>query len=125
MRIEDLDAGTGPVVGRGESVRVHYVAALASGATLHNTRDGGLPSEIMIGSTKTICGFERALIGMRAGGQRRVFVPWRLAFGENGRAPDVPPRADLVFVIDLYLPADTAYEPGAPPVNPVFRGRGR
>jgi peptidylprolyl isomerase len=125
LRIEDLEAGSGRPVERGETVRVHYVAALSSGTTLHDTRDHGVPSEIIIGSTKTICGFEKALVGMSPGGQRRVFVPWRLAFGENGRAPDIQPRTDLVFVIDLYLPAETAFQPGAPPVNPAQRARGR
>jgi FKBP-type peptidyl-prolyl cis-trans isomerase len=119
LRIEDLAAGTGRPVERGETVRVHYVAALPSGATLHDSRDQGVPSEIIIGSTKTICGFEKALIGMSAGGQRRVFVPWNLAFGEDGRAPDVQPRTDLVFVIDLYLPADVVFQPGAPPAPPM------
>lgn len=125
LRIEDLEAGSGRRVERGETVRVHYVASLPGGATLHDTRDHGVPSEIIIGSTKTICGFEKALVGMSPGGQRRVFVPWRLAYGENGRTPDIQPRADLVFVIDLYLPADTAFQPGAPPVNPTQRMPGQ
>ena len=125
LRIEDLEEGSGRPVERGETVRVHYAAALSSGAPLHDTRDRGVPSEIIIGSTKTICGFEKALAGMRPGGQRRVFVPWRLAFGENGRAPDVQPRTDLVFVIDLYLPSETAFQPGAPPPNPGQRMPGQ
>jgi FKBP-type peptidyl-prolyl cis-trans isomerase len=125
IRSEDLEAGTGRPIDHGDTVRVHYVATLPGGGALHSTRDGGLPIEIMVGSTKTICGFEQALIGMKPGGQRRVTIPWRLAFGENGRAPDVPPRTDLVFVIDLYLPADAVSEHGSPPVNPVGRGRGR
>jgi hypothetical protein len=119
LHIEDLERGTGRTVGRGDTVRVHYKAQSSDGATLHDTRDQELPSEVIIGSTATICGFEKALIGMSAGGQRRVFVPWRLAFGESGRTPDVPPKTDLVFVIDLYVPADTVFSPGAPPVNPA------
>jgi peptidylprolyl isomerase len=125
LRIEDLEAGSGRPPERGDTVRVHYVASLPSGTTLHDTRDEGVPSEIILGSTKTICGFEKALVGMSPGGQRRVFVPWRLAFGESGRVPDIPPRTDLVFVIDLYLPADVTFQPGAPPVNPAQRARGR
>jgi peptidylprolyl isomerase len=121
LRIEDLEAGTGRPVAQGETVRVHYQAALPNGTPLHDTRDQGVPSEIILGSTKTICGFEKALVGMRPGGQRRVFVPWQLGFGESGRAPDIQPRTDLVFVIDLYLPADTGFQPGAPPVNPAQR----
>jgi hypothetical protein len=124
-RIEVLAEGSGPPVGPGVTVRVHYVVSLPDGAILHDSHEGSLPSEIILGSTKTICGFERALLGMRPGEQRRVFVPWSLAFGESGRPPEIPPRTDLVFVIDLYLPADVVFEHGAPPANPNGGGRRR
>lgn len=125
LRIDVLEAGTGKVVGDGEHVRVHYVAQLPNGTVIHDTRNGGPPLEMMVGSTKIICGFDRTLLGMHAGEQRRVSVPWSLAFGETGKPPDVQPRTDLVFVIDLYLPADPVVAHGSPPVNPVSRGRGR
>jgi hypothetical protein len=124
-RIEVLAAGTGAPVTTGMTVRVHYVASLPGGATLHDTHDENMPAEIIIGSTKTICGFERSLIGMRPGEQRRVSIPASLAFGESGRPPEIPPGADLVFVIDLYLSADVAFEHGSPPVNPIRGGGGR
>jgi hypothetical protein len=123
-RVETLAAGTGEPVTPGTTVRVHYVATLSDGTVVHDSHDGGVPSELVLGSTKTFCGFERALAGMRPGEQRRVSVPWSLAFGDGGRPPEVPPRADLVLVIDMYLPADIVIEHGAPPVNPI-RGGGR
>jgi hypothetical protein len=123
-RVEVLAEGTGAPVGPGTTVRVHYVATMA-GAVVHDSHEGNLPSEIVIGSTHTICGVERALLGMRPGEQRRVSVPWQLAFGEMGRGPAIPPRTDLVFVIDLYLPANTVMDRGPPPVNPAGGGRRR
>ncbi len=117
-RIEVLAEGSGQPVAPGVTVRVHYIASLPNGAIVHDSHEGSLPSEIILGSTKTICGFERALLGMRPGEQRRVFMPWSLAFGENGRPPEIPPRTDLVFMIDLYLPADIVLEHGSPPSNP-------
>ena len=123
-RTEVLAAGTGDPVGPGMTVRVHYIASLPGGAVLHDTHDENMPSEIIIGSTKTICGFERSLIGMHPGEQRRVFVPSSLAFGESERPTGVPPNTDLVFVIDLYLPADVVNQHGSAPVNPN-RGGGR
>jgi len=125
LRIETLEPGPGKAVGDGETVRVHYTARRADGATAHDTREGGSPPiEIVIGSTHVICGFERALLGMHAGERRRVLVPWQLAFGETGKLPDVPPRTDLVFQIDLYLPALVTTEPGSTPVRPTTRGGG-
>jgi hypothetical protein len=126
VRVDEVFAGTGAPVGEGQTVRVHYTASLPDGRTIRDSRDDGPPIEVIIGSTKTVCGFDRALAGMRAGGQRRARVPWALAFGENGHAPDVPPRTDVLFTIDLFLPADAESQQGRPPANPaggMRRGR--
>jgi FKBP-type peptidyl-prolyl cis-trans isomerase len=118
FRVEVVAEGVGDPVGPGATVRVHYVARTASGKTIHDSHDANVPSEIILGSTKVLCGFERALLGMRAGEQRRAYVPWSLAFGERGRPPEIEPRTDLVFVIDLYLPAEVVFENRSRPVNP-------
>lgn len=120
VRTQVLAEGTGAPVTPGMTVRTHYVASLSDGQVVHNE---DMPSEIILGSTRTICGFERALAGMRPGEQRRIEVPWQLAFGDAGRPPEIPPRTDLVFVIDLYLPADLVVNSGAPPPNPIQNGR--
>ncbi len=124
-RIEVLAAGIGEPVVDQATVRVHYVASLPNGTVVHDSHEGNMPSEIILSSTKLMCGFERGIAGMRAGEQRRVTVPWQLAFGESGRAPEVPPRTDLVFVIDLYLPAEVVIEHGSRPINPAGGGRRR
>jgi peptidylprolyl isomerase len=121
IRVQTVAEGTGAPVTPGMTVRAHYIASTPDGQVLHEADD--MPSEVIIGSTKTICGFERALAGMRPGEQRRVEVPWQLAFGEAGRPPEIAPRADLVFIIDLYLPADLVVNPGGPPPNPIQPGR--
>jgi hypothetical protein len=124
LPFEVIAAGVGSPVFEGMTVRVHYVAKTVDGAMVHDSHYDGPPVEIVIGSTKTICGLHKAVTGMRAGEQRRVLIPWRLAFGEEGRMPDVPPKTDLVFLIDLYLPADAPSEHGAPPANPIRGGGG-
>jgi FKBP-type peptidyl-prolyl cis-trans isomerase len=88
---------------------------------LHDTQSGA-PHEIIVGSTRAFCGFERALVGMLPGEQRRVFVPWTLAFGEAGRPPIVPPRSDLVLVIDLFTPGGAESSSGAGPARPAGGG---
>lgn len=122
-RVEVVAAGNGPPVDTGMTVRVHYVASLPDGKVLHDSHEGGLPSEVLIGSTHTFCGFERALVGMRPGEQRRVVVPSSLAFGDKGRPPEIPPRTDLVLLIDLFLPANVTTPTGAPPAGPAMGRR--
>jgi FKBP-type peptidyl-prolyl cis-trans isomerase len=128
LRIETLEAGTGTVASLGHTVRVHYVAQLPDGTKVHDTSADGPPIELIVGSSRVICGFERGIVGMHAGEQRRVTVPWRLAFGEEGKPPGVPPRTDVVFVIDLFTPADPVLEQrgggGAAPAQRGAGGRG-
>jgi hypothetical protein len=123
LRSEVVAEGDGQPVTPGTTVRVHYVASLPDGTVLHDS--GDIASEVIIGSTKMICGFDRALVGMRPGEQRRVVIPWKLAFGQDGRPPEIPTRTDLTFLIDLYLPADVVNEPRSHPVNPATGGRRR
>jgi FKBP-type peptidyl-prolyl cis-trans isomerase len=124
LHVEEVRPGEGRQVERGDTVRVHYTASVG-GQTVHDSRNDGAPLEMIVGSTKTICGFERGILGMHAGGERRVFVPARLAFGEAGKPPDVPANADVVLVVDLFLPADPASGRGVGgPVNPVRGGGG-
>ncbi len=68
------------------------------------------------GFGRVIPGFEQGFTGMRIGGERRLFIPWELAYGAMGRPgpdaahPGIPPKADLIFdvklvdVTDLHLP---------------------
>jgi hypothetical protein len=125
LRVEVLEEGIGVPVEDGQTVRVHYVARLPDGKLLHDTRDAGPPIQLVLGSTHTICGFERALLGMRAGEQRRVLVPWSLGFGEGGRAPDVPARADLVLEVRLFLPSEIVQGGRSAPQRPAVGGGGR
>jgi FKBP-type peptidyl-prolyl cis-trans isomerase len=125
VRIEEVAPGSGKVTERGDTIRAHYKATLPNGDLLRDSRSSGPPVEIIVGSTKTICGFEKGLIGMQPGGQRRIFVPWRLAFGEAGRPPDVPPRADLVFVIDLFSPGEPPAGSSGGAARPPMPGRRR
>ena len=127
VKIEQVEAGTGKPVEDGQTVRVHYVARLPDGKIVHDTHDGGPPLEMVIGSTHLVCGFEKALAGMRPGEQRRATVPWQLAFGEAGHPPDVAPKTDLTFTIDLYLPADVTHgsTTGAPRPTSGAGGRRR
>jgi len=48
-----------------------------------------------------IQGWEEALLTMRKGEKRTLLIPYWLGYGINGRPPSIPPRATLVFDIEL------------------------
>jgi peptidylprolyl isomerase len=59
------------------------------------------------GFGRVIPGFDQGFKGMRVGGERRLFIPWELAYGAMGRPgpdadhPGIPPKADLIFDVEL------------------------
>lgn len=97
VQIEDLILGDGDVCEPDSTIIVHYHGTLASGQVFDSTR-GGEPVEFPLPAL--IPGWQRGIPGMRVGGKRRLAIPFALAYGEQGYGP-VPPRADLVFEIEL------------------------
>ena len=93
--------GSGPLPRRGSTVTVHYASRLLAGEKFDSSRDRGQPVILRLGSGESIAGMEEALLAMRAGEQRTVIIPYWLAYGERGRPPAVPPRATVVFDLEL------------------------
>ena len=46
-------------------------------------------------------GWDKGVASMQVGGARRLYVPYRMGYGTKGVPPNIPPRADLVFDIEL------------------------
>lgn len=96
----DLLVGEGPQVRRGHRVAVHYAGFLPDGTQIDAVAPPAAPVEFELGGGTVIRGWESGMVGMRAGGQRQLVVPAALAYGGR-RVGQVPPNANLVFVIKL------------------------
>ena len=65
------------------------------------------PFAFVEGNPRLIPGWNLGVDGMKVGGKRRIFIPWQLAYGAQGRPgpdaehPGIPPKADLIFDIEL------------------------
>jgi peptidylprolyl isomerase len=80
------------------------------------------PMSFPQGYGRLIPGFDQGFAGMKIGGKRRLFIPWQLAYGEKGRPgpdaahPMIPPRADLIFDVELVDVTDLPTPPNRAPV---------
>jgi peptidylprolyl isomerase len=100
IKIWDVRPGEGPECPTGANVNIHYTGWLLNGSQFDSsTTGGGPPANFSLGNL--IQGWQIAVPGMKPGGIRRMIIPYKLAYGENGSPPKIPARSDLVFEIKL------------------------
>ena len=97
----DVVVGKGPEAKAGDVVSVHYVGTLPDGKKFDASRDHGKPFEFPLGAGRVIKGWDLGVAGMKVGGKRKLTIPYQLAYGEEGSPPVIPPKATLLFEIEL------------------------
>lgn len=102
-KLESVDekVGTGAEAKTGDTVRVHYTGTLMNGTKFDSSRDRGDPFEFKLGAGSVIEGWDQGVVGMKVGGQRKLTIPYELAYGEAGSPPKIPPKAPLKFDVEL------------------------
>ena len=93
--------GSGPVPHPGQTLTVNYAGRLLDGTPFDSTAKHGRPFTFNVGAGLVISGWDEAFATMTKGEKRTLIVPWWLAYGEDGRPPIIPPRATLVFDVEL------------------------
>ena len=105
-----LKEGTGATPkGTDSMVKVNYSGYLVDGKPFDSNTARGKPIEFRL--DRVIKGWTQGVQPMKIGEKRKLIIPWNLAYGEQGRPPVIPPKATLVFDVEL-VDADMA--PPAP-----------
>jgi peptidylprolyl isomerase len=97
----DSRIGTGEPAKPGSRVQVYYTGTLKDGTQFDTNVGGDQPYNVTIGTTSVIRGWTEGLQGMRKGGKRRLLIPYQLGYGDEGSPPKIPPKADLIFDLEI------------------------
>jgi FKBP-type peptidyl-prolyl cis-trans isomerase len=104
LETEDLTPGSGREAKTGDTVHVQYTGTLMSGQKFDSSYDhGGDPFKFTLGKGEVIKGWDQGVVGMKAGGKRRLRIPPDLGYGAKGSPPTIPANAGLVFEVELVL----------------------
>jgi FKBP-type peptidyl-prolyl cis-trans isomerase len=117
LEVVDEVVGTGPEVKKDDRIKVHYTGTLMNGKMFDSSR-GKDPFPVTVGAGMVIKGWDQGLLGMKAGGKRKLTIPWQDAYGEKGSPPSIPSKAALKFDIEL-LEIMTAEDAGAKDAGPT------
>jgi len=97
LQYQVITAGKGAQPKAADKVTVHYTGKLIDG-TKFDSSAGGDPISFGVGGV--IPGWTEALQLMKIGAKWKLFIPAKLAYGEQGR-PSIPPNSVLVFDVEL------------------------
>jgi FKBP-type peptidyl-prolyl cis-trans isomerase len=85
----------------GDEVIAHYEGRLLDGTVFDSSYKRGAPITFRVGVGQVIRGWDEALLTMKKGEKRTLIIPYWLAYGDAGRPPSIPPKATLVFDVEL------------------------
>lgn len=103
--IEKQGYGGHPV--KGDQLSVHYTGTFLNGTKFDSSRDRDQPMNFQYKVMGMIPGFDEALGMLGKEGRGTFIMPYFLAYGQNGRPPQIPAYCDLVFeleVVDITKP---------------------
>lgn len=99
VEVKDLVNGKGPKAKAGDMLTVLYTGRLTNGKVFDSSEDRP-PFVFTLGEGRVIQGWEKGLVGVRAGGKRRLKIPPQLGYGSQDMG-DIPPNSTLEFDIEV------------------------
>lgn len=99
LQYEVLEATIGQKPKATDKVKVHYEGTLIDGTVFDSSYKRGEP--ITFGLNQVIKGWTEGVQLMSIGSKYKFFIPYQLAYGEQGAGASIPPYAALIFTVEL------------------------
>lgn len=99
LQYEVVKEGTGASPKATDVVSVHYRGTLIDGTQFDASDRSEGPVTFPL--NQVIPGWTEGVQLMKEGAVYKFYVPGRLAYGERGAPPDIPPNATLIFEVEL------------------------
>jgi len=99
LYVQDIVVGTGTVAATGKTVTVIYTGWLPNG-TQFDSNVGKAAFSVTLGAGGVIPGWEIGLVGVKAGGKRRLVIGSALGYGPVANGP-IPANSTLVFDVQV------------------------
>ena len=99
LQYEVITEGSGDKPTAESTVSTHYHGTLIDGTVFDSSVERGQPAEFPV--NRVIAGWTEALQLMPVGSKWRLFVPYELAYGEQGSGSTIGPCATLIFEVEL------------------------
>ena len=97
--ITEIKDKSAPRPAPGSVVKVHYEGTLIDGTVFDSSVERKEP--VSFGVSGVIPGWTEALQLMKEGDKWQLFIPAKLAYGEQSPGATIPPNSTLIFEVEL------------------------
>lgn len=99
LQYEIIKDTVGPKPVATDNVKVHYEGTLLDGTKFDSSYDRGEPIEFAL--NQVIKGWTEGVQLMSKGAKYKFYIPYNLAYGEQGAGGVIPPFSTLIFTVEL------------------------
>jgi len=96
-----IEPGNGPLAQFGDNAFVHYTGFLPDGTIFDSSVKKGDPVRITVGSKQVIEGWDLGLFLMKKGTKIKLYIPPKLAYGNEGYKNLVPENSSIILDLEM------------------------